>query len=170
MSSEAQEPVQAPGESVVRRGGRDPGRPGEKARPMARPVRSGDCVSRFMCRSFGRRIPEYVYVEPTRPGGRRDRDLNAQPYGPLSRLRDDHYYPADTGRGRSAGPGPRSYARAAATRATAARSRRRALEAGSGRPRGRHALCTLARATGLRGVAIGHSAGTTSVITSVICY
>ena len=38
---------------------------------MARPVRSGDCVSRLMCRSFGRRIPEYVYVEPTRPGGRR---------------------------------------------------------------------------------------------------
>ena len=117
---------------------------------MARPVRSGDCVSRLMCRSFGRRIPEYVYVEPTRPGGRRGtRPINAHNPIPLAH-RDvhDHYYPADTGRGRSAGPGPRSYARAAATRATAARSRRRALEAGSGRPRGRHALCTLARATG----------------------
>ena len=158
MSSEAQEPVQAPGESVVRRGGRDPGRPGEKARPMARPVRSGDCVSRLMCRSFGRRIPEYVYVEPTRPGGRRDpRPKRATARTrPLSHYVTIRYYPADTGRGRSAGPGPRSYARAAATRATAARSRRRALEAGSGRPRGRQAVSaygTLARASRNRGVA-----------------
>ena len=98
---------------------------------MARPVRSGDCVSRLMCRSFGRRIPEYVYVEPTRPGGRRDPRPKRATATPAIPLRDDlRYYPADTGRGRSAGPGPRSYARAAATRATAARSRRRALEAG----------------------------------------
>ena len=103
------------------------------------------------------------------------RDLNAQPgYPPAIPLRDDpiRYYPADTGRGRSAGPGPRSYARAAATRATAARSRRRALEAGSGRPRGptrSDALSVHSRAQPGR-VAIGHSAGTTSVITSVICY
>ena len=99
-------------------------------------------------------------------------DLNAQPYPAIPFGRDDHYYPADTGRGRSAGPGPRSYARAAATRATAARSRRRALEAGSGRPRGptrSDALSVHSRAQPGR-VAIGHSAGTTSVITSVICY
>jgi hypothetical protein len=150
VSSEAQEPVQAPGESVVRRGGRDPGRPGEKAR---RPwhVRSAlVTVFRDLCvaRSGAGSRNTFTWSRLGRAVGA-TRDLNAQPYGPLSHYVTMHYYPADTGRGRSAGPGPRSYARAAATRATAARSRRRALEAGSGRPRGRHARSVpLARATG----------------------
>ena len=60
---------------------------------MARPVRSGDCVSRFMCRSFGRRIPEYVYVEPTRPGGRRDPRPKRATLRPAIPLRDDALLP-----------------------------------------------------------------------------
>lgn len=135
---------------------------------MARPVRSGDCVSRFMCRSFGRRIPEYVYVEPTRPGGRRDPDLNAQPYGPLS-----HYVTIIITRRTPGGVAPRGPdpGRMRARRPRARPRRGRDVER-SRRVLGVHAGDTLSRYTRARnrGVAIGHSAGTTSVITSVICY
>ena len=136
---------------------------------MARPVRSGDCVSRFMCRSFGRRIPEYVYVEPTRPGGRRDpRPKRAEPYGPLS-----HYVTIIITRRTPGGVAPRGPdpGRMRARRPRARPRRGRDVER-SRRVLGVHAGDTLSRYTRARnrGVVIGHSAGTTSVITSVICY